>query len=60
VYRALAFARRGDNVVLVARGAERLAAAAEQCRALGGRVVAAAVRRTARRGRVRADTARGR
>ena len=34
------FARRGDNVVLVARGAERLAAAARQCEELGGRVLA--------------------
>jgi short-subunit dehydrogenase len=37
---AEAFARRGDNVVLVARGAERLAEAARRCEALGGRALA--------------------
>jgi NAD(P)-dependent dehydrogenase (short-subunit alcohol dehydrogenase family) len=37
---ARAFARRGDNVVLVARGIDRLAEAAAQCAALGGRALA--------------------
>jgi NAD(P)-dependent dehydrogenase (short-subunit alcohol dehydrogenase family) len=37
---ARAFARRGDDVVLVARGAERLGEAVRQCAALGGRALA--------------------
>jgi NAD(P)-dependent dehydrogenase (short-subunit alcohol dehydrogenase family) len=37
---AHAFARRGDNVVLVARGRDRLDDAARQCEALGGRALA--------------------
>jgi NADP-dependent 3-hydroxy acid dehydrogenase YdfG len=39
---ALAFARRGDNLVLVARDADRLEAAVQQCVALGARAVAVA------------------
>jgi NADP-dependent 3-hydroxy acid dehydrogenase YdfG len=39
---ARAFARRGDNVVLVARGPERLQEAARQCESLGGRSLAVA------------------
>jgi NAD(P)-dependent dehydrogenase (short-subunit alcohol dehydrogenase family) len=39
---ARAFARRGDDVVLVARDADRLAEAARQCEALGGRALAVA------------------
>ncbi|WP_250033802.1 SDR family NAD(P)-dependent oxidoreductase [Paractinoplanes maris] len=39
---AEAFARRGDNVVLVAREADRLAEAADRCAALGGRPLAVA------------------
>jgi short-subunit dehydrogenase len=37
---AEAFARRGDDVVLVARDADRLAEAARRCEALGGRTLA--------------------
>jgi NAD(P)-dependent dehydrogenase (short-subunit alcohol dehydrogenase family) len=37
---ALAFARRGDNVVLVARGAAVLEEAARRCEAVGGRALA--------------------
>jgi short-subunit dehydrogenase len=37
---AEAFARRGDDVVLVARDADRLARAARRCEALGGRALA--------------------
>ncbi len=37
---AQAFARRGDNVVLVARGAAVLEEAARRCEALGGRALA--------------------
>ncbi|MGK5682125.1 SDR family NAD(P)-dependent oxidoreductase [Actinoplanes sp. URMC 104] len=37
---ARAFARRGDNVVLVARGRRRLAEAVRQCAQLGARVLA--------------------
>ena len=36
---AQAFARRGENVVLVARGRTRLDEAARQCEALGGRAL---------------------
>ena len=39
---AEAFARRGDDVVLVARDAERLEQAAARCRAAGGRALAIA------------------
>jgi NAD(P)-dependent dehydrogenase (short-subunit alcohol dehydrogenase family) len=37
---AQAFARRGDDVVLVARDGERLAEAARRCESLGGRALA--------------------
>ena len=37
---ARAFARRGNNVVLVARGRDRLDDAARQCEALGGGTLA--------------------
>jgi NADP-dependent 3-hydroxy acid dehydrogenase YdfG len=39
---ALAFARRGNDVVLVARDADRLDEAARQCQAAGGRTLAVA------------------
>src|SRR4051794_14391805 len=39
---AEAFARHGDNVVLVARDADRLAEAARRCEALGARALAVA------------------